>query len=788
VKESYEERFEQMGRPAQNSLLETVNRYKQHWHWFILCGLLGLSVAYLKLRYSTPVYKIHAKVIVDGAKSTSSAASDHGSFMGDFGPFIGGPNSVDNEAEIIKTRYLMEQVVADLNEQVSIFQPGTVRDIETYPNPLDVSLLSSQDSIRGGVFMLEALDEKKGRIYQDNGFSAEFEFGQPVELPRVGLVNIKRANSTGGDINKVLKIRITAFDSRVSNFMGRLAVSIKNNLVSVIDLSFDYPLRDKGEKILNKMIQVYMENNLTNKNTIADSTIAFIDNRLAIVGKELGDIEQEIQGFRQHQNLANMTTQAQLLLENSSDYINQLAGTQTQLNILDNVEEYLNDEANPRVLPNAVLDGDVVFNDLIQQYNGLLLERGRRLLSATPDNPTIINLDRQLGALRQDMLANLRSTRSRLSITKDDLTKKTRQLETAVKNVPATERVFVSLSRQQQIKQDLYLYLLQKKEETAISKTATVSNSRVIDPPKAAASPFSPKRTTTLLAGLLIGLIIPSALIYFRDLLNTKIRSQDDIKKQTSTPIIGEIIRSRYKETLVVNKHSRSAISEQFRTLRTNLAFYLTNPTQKTILLTSSMSGEGKSFVALNLATILAISGKRVVLMEMDLRKPNLSVKLDNPNEAGFTNYVVNSDLKPADILAASGAHENLFLISSGPIPPNPAETILSHRLDELIQHLQQQFDYVIIDAPPIGLVTDAQLLSRYADLTLYLVRLGYTYKSQLQIVEELFRNQKIKQLAILVNDIDPKGGYGYGYGRGYGNGYYENGDENNPWWKFWAK
>ncbi|MFC7526496.1 GumC family protein [Parapedobacter sp. GCM10030251] len=787
MKESYEDRIEKTGPTTQNGLAETINRYKRHWYWFVLCAILGVSIAFLKLRFTTPMYKTQAQILVNGNKSGTSATTDQSGFGGDFGVLLGGPSSVDNEAEIIKTRYLMEQVVQALNEQVTIFRPDRLGDVELHPKPLSITLLSSPDSIRGGVFSVEIHDEKRGTISHGDEFSNTFLFGEKMELPGVGRLIIEQADPAIPVARQVFKVSVKALDSRVSDFMGKLSVSIKSNLVSVIDLSFDYPLPKKGEYILNKMIQVYMANNLANKNAIADSTIAFVDSRLDIVEKELYQIEQKIQSFRQSHSLANMPAQSQLLLESSTDYVKRLAEIETQLSILSDVEGYLTNENNTRVLPNAVVTGDVVFNTLIERYNELLLERGRRLLNATPENPSIVNLDEQLNGLRQDMLANLRSTQSRLTITKGDLERKTRQLDSEVKDIPATERVFLDLSRQQQLKHELYVFLLQKKEETAISKTATVSNSRVIDPPKAAASPFSPKRSATLLAGLLIGLIVPSALIYFRELLDTKVRSKDEIKNQTSTPIIGEIIRSRYKNTLVVNQHSRSAIAEQFRTLRTNLAFYLTDPTRKVILLTSSMSGEGKSFIALNLATILSLSGKRVVLMEMDLRKPNISIKLDQTVRIGFTNYIIDNTLTPAEIVTASGVNDNLFLIGSGPIPPNPAEVLLNPRLGELMQHLKNQFDYIVVDAPPVGLVTDAQLLSPYADLTLYLVRQGYTHKNQLQIVDELFRNQKMKQLAILINDINPKAshGYGYGYGSSYGNGYYETDEAKKPWWKF---
>lgn len=766
-----------------NGLLDTLLAYRRNWYWFALCGLLGLAGAYLKLRYTTPVYKISAKVLV--TESSSGGSGGSGAF-GDFNALLGGPSSVDNEAEIIKTRFLMEQVVQALNDQVIVFQPGTVRDVEIHPKPIDFILEAPVDSIGDAEFLVEITDGWRGQISSGEAFVADFRFGEPIHLPDVGPVRIVHADTANVKAG-TYKVRVVPFDSRVSNFMGRLGVSIESNLVSVIDLSFDYPLRKKGETILNKLVEVYMENNLLNKNTIADSTIAFIDNRLAIVGRELYGIEQDIQHFRQSENLANMSSQAQILLESSRDYVNQLAEIQTQLSILEDVESYLVDERNRRVLPNAVVTNDVVFNDLIERYNALLLERGRRLLSATPDNPTVLNIDEQLNELRNDMLANLRSTRSRLNITKENLQRKTEELEREVKNVPATERVFLDLSRQQQIKHELYVYLLQKREETAISKTATVSNSRLIDPPKAAGTPFSPKRPATLLAGLLIGLIVPAAFIYFRDLLNTRVRSREDVKRMTTAPIIAEILRSRHKETLVVNKYSRSAIAEQFRTLRTNLAFYLTDPNQKTILLTSSMSGEGKSFIAINLATVLAVTGKRVVVMEMDLRKPNISVKLNNPGNAGFTNYIVCPELAPMDIVLPSGINDNLFFISSGPIPPNPAETIIHHRVMELMQTLRKQFDYVVIDAPPIGLVTDAQLLSKHADLTLYVVRIDYTYKTQLQLVDDLFSSNKMGQLAVLLNDLNPKVQQGYGYG--YGGGYYDDQhDGETVGWKFWKR
>ncbi|MFC3198977.1 GumC family protein [Parapedobacter deserti] len=785
MNEWQEDAFEPTNSEDRQGIFDLLRKLLANWYWFALCGAIGLSVAYIHLRYSHPIYRIGARVLVTDHSQRSGGAGSQGSFTGDINSFFGGVSSVENEAEIFKTRYLMEQVVRSLNAQVSFFFPGRVRDIEVHRSPFQVTL-ASPDSVKGGTFMLEPIDSRGVRIYQENDFSVDVDYGKTVKLPGVGDILISR-KLPAEEVKGVYKFSVASFDNKVNEYMGRLSVAINNKQVSIINLGFNYPLQGKGEEILHTIIKEYMESNLKDRNTIADSTIAFIENRLLYVGQELGDVEGDIQNFRQDRQLADMPTQSQLLLQNSSEFVKQLAEVEIQLDILDNVETILTGDANERVLPNAVIPEDVVFSSQVTQYNALLLERDKRLMSATPDNPAIINLNQQLSGLRRDMLSNLSSTRNRLNITRNSLRREAGQLSRQVREVPAIERTYLDLARQQQIKQELYLYLMQKREETAISKTATISNSRVIDPPKAAAFPFSPKRTTVLLTGLLVGLALPFAVIYLRDLTNTRVENREDVSKRTRVSIIGEIMHSKGKETLVVTPGARTAIAEQFRSLRTNLIFYLNAPDAKTILLTSSMSGEGKSFVALNMAMVFALSGKRVVVMEMDLRKPNLSVRLNLASGTGFTNFVIDTSLSPADVVVPSEAHENLFLISSGPIPPNPAETLLSGRLSELMTYLNAAFDYIIIDAPPIGLVTDAQLLSQYADLAIYVIRQGYTHKNQLQIPEELYRSGKMKQIAILINDAKPQGGR-YGYGSGYGYGYYDNDRANKSWWKFGEK
>ncbi|MBS1689469.1 MAG: polysaccharide biosynthesis tyrosine autokinase, partial [Bacteroidetes bacterium] len=343
-----------------------------------------------------------------------------------------------------------------------------------------------------------------------------------------------------------------------------------------------------------------------------------------------------------------------------------------------------------------------------------------------------------------------------------------------IKEIPTKERVFLEYSRQQAIKQELYLFLLKKREETAIGKSTTIANSRIIEPARSSGAPFSPKRSMIFLTAFLIGVLTPAVVIYLRNLLNTRINSRADINALTKISIAGEIGHSDNQDTLVVTPGSRSVIAEQFRALRTNIEFLLTKEDEKVIMLTSSMSGEGKSFVSLNVASTLALSGKRVVLMELDLRKPKISKYLGLDNSIGFSNYAIGQ-AEYDKIIVPSGVQDNFFIIPSGPIPPNPSELIILPKIAELFSLLRKDFDYVVIDTAPIGFVTDAQLLGRYADAVLYLVRQGYTYKQQIQLADELHRTRKMPRMSLIVNDVQVTRGYGYGYGYysyGYGYGY----------------
>ena len=739
------------------------------WPLILLSVIVCLGIAYLYLRYTTPMYRISARVLVNDEKKGGNVLGAAADALGDLGGLLGTKSTVDNEAEILQTRYLMEQVVKDMHLNIAYFKKGRVNDIEIYKSPFTVQFVAAEDTIKATGFELALLKNNKLSL-KSGVLDTVVDFNGKVTFPKVGTFIITKTPGQLFAEDERYKFSIVSIDEKVAGLMNDLNVSVGNKLITVIDLSINHPIPKKGEDILTELINKYVQGNIDDKNEVADSTIKFIRNRLAFISSELGDLEGNIQGFKQKNNLADMTEQSKLLVQNTSSFMNELSKVETQLSILSSLQEYLKDESGNRVLPSSILPGDMVFTALIDKYNALLLDRDRRLLGVTETNPVITNLDKQIKNMRTDMLANLISTKNGLEITKAKLEGQMKSAEGKVQQVPATERNYLNLARQQQIKQELYIYLMQKSEETAISKTSNIANSRTIDPPKSEFKPFSPKKSVVALVGLFMGLGIPIGIIYLLEVLNNKINTKEDITEATEVPILGEISHSDDSANLAVSDNSRSAISEQFRALRTNLSFYHNdNEKTKVILLTSSMSGEGKSFVAINLGNVLAITGKRVLLMELDLRKPGMSGKLNTSNGVGFTNYVVDKSLTSKDIVKPLDIHEDLFIVSSGPIPPNPAETLLNSRTKELIDELRPQFDYIIIDAPPIGIITDAQLLEPHADVCLYLVRHKFTLKNQLHIVDDLFRTKKMKKIGIVINDIVLSDSYAYGYGYGYG-------------------
>jgi len=733
------------------------------WPWFVFSILLFLGLGILYIRYTVPQYNIYAQLMISDVRKGTGAGNDMLSELG-----VSATSSVENEAEVLKTNFLMEQVVRDMELNVIYYTRGALRSDEMYSPPFHVEITKPDNLIRTTLFDVVIINNDKLSI-ESPQFTKEISFGEMVNVPGVGHIRIMN-NRTLLKPGAEFKFSISSIDNAVARIKGGFEITLISKSVSIINLNLLYPNPFKGQDILNKLINIYIKTNVDDRNRVADSSYIFIQRRLNYLRGELGSLEGNILTFKQKNQIAEMNQQSSVIIQNSNEYINDLAKVETQLSVLNSITDYINNNVKGgRIVPSSLIVSDPLFSDLVEKYNGLLMERERRLTSVNESNPVIVNMDNMIAGLRTDMLSSLNSTRRTLEISRSRITARTRQAEGQVREVPQLERNYLEMARQQKIKQDLYIFLMQKGEETAIAKTYNTPNSKNIEPPKADASPVSPKKMIIYVMSVIFGTILPALVIYARFLLNTKVDSKDDISRATQVPIIGEISHSPNAENLQVVKNSRSAISEQFRGLRTSLSFYL-KPTQgKVILLTSSISGEGKSFISLNLASILALSDKKVLIMELDLRKPGVSLKINLTNVVGFSNYIIDESIKPKDIIKElNDIMPNLYLISSGAIPPNPAELLMHPRTELLMKELIDKFDYIIIDAPPVGLVTDAQLLSSYADMCIYVLRQKYSAKDKLHIIEDLRKDGQMKKIGIVINDIKHEAGSGYGYGYGY--------------------
>ncbi|MBP9134077.1 MAG: polysaccharide biosynthesis tyrosine autokinase [Saprospiraceae bacterium] len=767
-----------------------IRRLLANWYWFALSAIVCLIGAFIYLRYSTPVYQVNAEILItdDNKRGNSNAQL---TMLNDL---MGGKSKVDNEVLVLNTFDLMRSVVLEQKGYIRYYAQGKVKtsELEFSAQPVEVLLLSDVDSIRRNVTFELTREKNNGFTLNSEDTIIKARFNDTFQIKDIGKICIIPTSNFSKPIGGDLLINFNTVNNITASYQNNLSLDIASQKSSVINLSLKYPLPHKGEYILNGLILNYIRQNINDKNEVADSTLAFIADRLAMVTKELAGLEDNISDYKRNNRLIDIPTQAAQLIEGSDEAIKEMASTEVQLQALQQMERYLKNDTTSRVVPALSMLQDPVIGALITQYNQLILDYERLHVSSTRANPALKNVAAQIERLKGDMIANISNNIRQLQLVKQKYTQRNARLGSEINRIPTMERGFTDMSRMQQIKQAQYVFLQQAWEETAIGRTSNVSNIKMIDSPRASNLPVSPKGNIIYLAALLLGFFIPGGVFYLRDLLNTRVRSREDVTSVTSIPIYGEI-GSGGKEEVVINRTARTGIAEQFRALRTNLDFVQNTKNAKTIVVTSSIMGEGKSFVALNLAVTIALLGKKVLLLELDLRKPTILKKLGLSAKKGFSTYVSGQGKEELDqIIIPSGIEENLFILPSGIIPPNPAELILSQATEALFESLKQEYDYLVIDSPPVGMVTDAFLFSKYADQALFLVKHNYSYKNQVAAIQHYADEGKFARIGLVLNDIKAKDGYGYGYGFGYGYGVsygsFSNDEKLNqkPWWKVW--
>ena len=782
---------------------ELLFKYLIHWPWFVGAVVACLIAAWVYLHVSTPVYNISATVLIKDDKKGGSAGMLSGLESLGLDGMISSSQNIDNEIEVLRSKTIVKEVVEDLGLYISYTDKDEFPSKNMYKtSPVQVSLTPQEADLLEEPMMVEMALQPQGSMdvtvkIDDDEYQKHFE-----KLPAVfptdkgtlaffltpdSVLSSKRTSEETTASEKTTR-NITATINKplaVAKWCCKnMTIEPTSKTTSVAVISLKNSNVQRGKDFINKLLEMYNINTNNDKNEVAQKTAEFINERIGIISKELGSTEKDLESFKRGAGITDLTSDAQIALTGSAEYEKKRVENQTQINLLQDLQKYMQNEGY-EVLPSNIGLQDLNLAAAINRYNDVLVERKRLLRTSTENNPTIINLDTSISAMKENVQVSLDRVLRGLFITKADLDREASRYSRRISEAPGQEREFVSIARQQEIKAGLYLMLLQKREENAITLAATANNAKIIDEAIADDAPVAPRSKITYLIALILGVGIPVGVIYLLELTKFKIEGRADVEKLTSAPIVGDIPLTDEKQgAIAVFENQNNLMSETFRNVRTNLQFMLGNG-KKVILVTSTVSGEGKSFISGNLAISLSLLGKKVVIVGLDIRKPGLNKVFNiSKREQGITQYLANPEKNLMDLVQLSDVSKNLYILPGGTVPPNPTELLARDGLDKAIETLKKNFDYVILDTAPVGMVTDTLLIGRVADLSVYVCRADYTRKNEYTLINELIDGNKLPNLCTVINGLDLKkrkygyyygyGKYGkyYGYGKRYGYGY----------------
>ncbi|MGV8995171.1 MAG: GumC family protein [Flavobacterium sp.] len=762
------------------NIAEIAQQYLQHWKWFVLSVILCIAVAIFYLRYAVPIYKSTSTILVKddrkgGLQSELSAFSDL-SLMG------GVKSNVDNEIEIIKSRTIVEKAVRALNFNITYYSEGRVRDFELYNDkPIEVSFVESKPEFytEAQSFILKSKSDTQFELLSAEGATlGKYNYGVLVPVKHAKMMVVKQGDNKH---TYSLNVVISRLQSVVQRYKGALGITTVGKNTSVVELSLNDPIKEKADDFVNEIVAKYNQDAIEDKNFISKSTEKFISGRLEIISQELGDVEKNAEGFKESNQITDVVANAGVYLQNSVVFEKELIEAETQLRVVKSMMDFLKSTKN-QLIPSNIIPDDGSAGALIAEHNQAMLERDRILKNSTEKNSVVINLNSRINDLRTNIIASLARLTDGIRIKKSELERQVNMTAGKISQIPGQERQFRVIDRQQKIKETLYLYLLQKREETALALAATEPNAKVIDAAFSSSTPVAPKRNIIFLAAFLLGVLIPFMIIYLIELLDTKVKSRLDIESKVNVPFLGDIPTSESHEE-IINTNSRSSSAEAIRIVRTNLEFMLSAVAEdkaKTVFITSTLPKEGKTFVTANLASTIALSNKKVLLIGLDIRNPKLTEYFNMPS-LGITNFLAQTDKPIEDYIAKIDGYDNLFVLPPGAIPPNPVELLLNKRVDHMFDELKTKYDYIVVDTAPVSVVTDTLLIAKNADAFIYVVRANYLEKRLLKVVEAFYKEGKLPNMSVILNDSDWKKSFGYGYGYGYG---YGQDVQTKSWWQ----
>jgi len=775
---------------------EVLEKYARYWKFILISVIVVVLLAFLYLQNKAPVYESTAMVIVKDDES-GSLSGEMNAFS-DLGLITNNVN-LYNEIEVFKSRKLIIEVVKKLDLFLTIKKEATLLSPDElyYDNapiaissPVKDSLLHNKNiefqliPIDHDTFSLEETIFKPDNeeVVNDKG---KHKFSDIINSSEGNFRFSKTQFWDGSCIGKTFIIRVQSIDAAVKNIKENLVVETINKDASVIQLKISGQTKAKNNDILNTLIKQHEAQAIRYKNEITRNTSEFIDERMKLIEKELFSIEETGEFFKTSNQLVNVEMDAEVMMEKESEAEGYYTQTYIQLKLAEHIKNYMKDHPGYKnLLPaNLGLESESV-NEMTKEYNKLVLERNAKLINSTEKNPLVDKIEKQLKSIKNSLSVSLTNLIEGLELELQAFREKEAKYSTKLSKIPSFERKYREIMRQQQIKETLYLYLLQKREENEIAMASTVGNVKVVDYAYSSLQPIAPKKKLILVGAFLVGLFLPIAFIYVKDMLDTKVRSTEDLEAIDIT-VAGNIPLHKGKETVVVQHNEHSIIAEAFRMLRSNIDFLLNGNKNdgNVIFVTSTIAGEGKTFISLNLANSFTLTNHKVLLLGLDMRAPMIAQYLNMKEKRGVSDYLNDDNIGLDDVIVPSQDNENLYYITVGTIPPNPSELLMRPRLAELFAHLKKEFDYIIVDNAPIALVVDTLSIVSYADLVMYVVRANYLDRRALDLPENLVKTGKIKHLAGVLNAstsaFSKYSGYGY-YMYGYGYGQEKNKNKNN--------
>lgn len=762
------------------NLIDLLVYFASQWKWFLLSILVCGGIAWYSYARSPLVYFRSATVIIkDPSNKTSTTGLDR------FDNIINKVN-VANEILQFRSKKLMREVVQRLHADISYQVEDGLRNNELYTqSPV---LLSFPDALPEQHFALTVTPKDTNSVILSD-FSG-IEAASSLTIPMNDTVTLGKgmrvvatptnyyAQSWLGTAIRVQKLPV---ESMVNYYKGALGIQQEEEESSILTLELKDGSAARAEDILNTLINVYNEKAIKDKNQVAVNTADFINERLIIIENELGGVESELESFKRRNQIVDIASSAGMYMSESQKYNTDALELETQLRLANFIKDYLTDPAKETdLIPSNTGIGDMNIESQISLYNTAKLKRDRLIDDSSENNPVVLELNNSLRAMKQNIIRAVDNMIVSLNVQRSDAQSREMRAQNRVTAIPAKERQMLSIERQQKVKEALYLYLLNKREENALSQAMADNNARVIDGAEGSNAPISPNRNRILLLGILVGVAIPGLACLAILFMDTRVHSRKDFEGVVNVPFLGEIPQDKAEgkrggmkdSSAPGSKEANSTVSEAFRILRTNMGFMARKDTpQQVIILTSLNEGAGKTFIAKNLGMSLALAKKRVILIDMDIRRGTLSRKF-HLHKTGLTNYLADTDLTTDDIIQ----HQDGFdIIAAGAVAPNPAELLMDKRLDELVGELRKRYDYIVVDSVPVGVIADAAISNRIADLTLFVARAGRLDRRQLPDIELLYKENKLHNMALVLNGADLHrrygyyGYYGYSYKYGYG-------------------